>query len=126
MGIDYGTRRVGIAISDERGSIAFPRGTLRNDRTLVPLLIDLVRGENIDIIVIGESKDKDGNDNPIMVEVRHLIAALENSLSVSVILEPEYYSSVEARRMTGDSFVDDKAAAVILNRYLERSNGTIN
>ena len=127
LGIDYGAKRVGIALSDERGAIAFPRGVLRNDRALVDAIIDLVRDENVCTIVIGESKDKDGTDNPVMAETRKFALALENALSVDVVFEPEYYSSVEARRLSAeaggaeDSFVDDKAAAVILNRHLERS-----
>ena len=121
LGIDYGARRVGIAVSDERGAVAFPRETLPNDRTLLAHIVDLVRSESIGFIVVGESKDKDGKDNPVMTEARQFVAALENALAVTVILEPEYYSSVEARRDTGNSFVDAEAAAVILNRYLERT-----
>jgi putative Holliday junction resolvase len=127
LGIDYGTKRVGIAVSDERGAIAFPREIIPNDRALVPYIIDLVRAENISIIVVGESKDKDGNDNAIMAEARRFAKALEEELAVTVIFEPEYYSSAEARRLSleaggaEDSFVDSRAATVILNRYLERS-----
>jgi putative Holliday junction resolvase len=127
LGIDYGSKRVGIALSDERGAIAFPKETLRNDSALVDSIVDLVREKNVSVIVIGESKDKDGKDNPIMAEARKFSLALENALSVDVVFEPEYYSSVEARRGAEDSFVDAKAAAVILNRHLERSrtNGDI-
>lgn len=128
LGIDYGSKRVGIAVSDDRGAIAFPREILKNDSTLVPRIVDLVREENISIVVVGESKDKDGKDNAIMAEVRQFARTLENELAITLVFEPEYYSSFEARRDTNDSFVDAKAAAVILNRYLERSksNGDFN
>ncbi len=126
LGIDFGAKRVGLAVSDSRGAIAFPRELLKNDRMLVPRIIDLVREENVSTIVIGESKDKDGKDNAIMAEVRRFAEALENALAVTVEFEPEYYSSVEARRDIGGSFVDAQAAAVILNRYLERSHGNLN
>ena len=129
MGIDYGTKRVGVAISDDSGSMAFPRETIVNDRALLPRLIDLIRAENISFVVVGDSKDSSGKDNPVMREARNFANALEHALSVTVYFEPEYYSSIEARRLSGeagipaDSIVDDKAAAIILNRYLERTKG---
>ncbi len=126
MGIDYGAKRVGVALSDDSGFMAFPKETITNDRTLLPRLIDLVRQGGVSTIVIGESKDKDGKDNSIMHEARAFAGALEHALAVTVYFEPEYYSSVEARRLSAeagappDTPVDAKAAAIILNRYLER------
>ena len=128
LGIDYGTKRVGVAMSDVSGRMAFPRETIANDRALVPRLIDLIRDESVSFVVIGDSKNKDGKDNAVMQEARRFADALENALAVTVYFEPEYYSSVEARRLSeeaGDSSgapVDAKAAAIILNRYLERSH----
>ena len=129
LGVDYGTKRVGIAISDPAGTMAFPKETIANDRALLPRLVDLVRDENVSTIVIGESKDTDGADNAIMEEARAFADRLEKSLAVTVYFEPEYYSSVEARRLAeeargrSDMPVDAMAAAVILNRYLERIRG---
>jgi putative Holliday junction resolvase len=120
MGIDYGAKRVGVAVSDETGSVAFPRGIFTNDSTLIPRLRDLVRDEGITYAVVGESKDKDGKDNPVMKEVYAFAEALERAVALTVYFEAEYYSSVEARRDATTSFIDDKAATVILNRYLER------
>ncbi len=126
LGIDYGTKHIGIAISDDTGSIAFPKIIFENDQTLLPRIIDLVRDENISVVVIGESRNKDGIENSVMNQARSFIADLERSLSVVVYFEPEYYSSIEARRDVDGSFsgehslVDAKAAAIILNRYLER------
>ena len=126
LGIDYGAKRVGVAVSDERGAVAFPREILKNDKTLAERIGAFVRDEHIGVIVIGESKDKDGNDNLIMAEARQFALTLQKALPVAVEFEPEYYSSVEARRDANGSFVDARAAAVILNRYLERSHGTLN
>ncbi|MBV9349532.1 MAG: Holliday junction resolvase RuvX, partial [Patescibacteria group bacterium] len=64
--------------------------------------------------------------NAIMEEARAFADRPEKSLAVTVYFEPEYYSSVEARRLAeeargrSDMPVDAMAAAVILNRYLER------
>lgn len=119
MGIDYGAKRVGIAVSDDTGAVAFPHDTLRNDTKLISALEALIREKGVGAVIIGESKDKDGKDNPIMEDARRFAACVKD-LGVEVVFEPEYYSSFEARRDAPDSFVDARAATVILNRYLER------
>ena len=119
IGIDYGSQRVGVAISDDRGAIAFPKGTYKNDRTLLPCLIDLIKKENARTIVIGESTHQ-GADNPIMQDARTLAAKLKQALAITVAYEPEFYTSVEARRDTGKKEVDAEAAAIMLNSYLAR------
>jgi putative holliday junction resolvase len=124
LGIDYGSKRCGIALSDDTGTIAFPHDVIATDSALVPRLIDLVRDEHVGIIVIGESKDKDGKDNPVMGGARALAHELENELAVAVHFEPEYYSSVEARKTSDSSHVDAAAATIILNHYFERQKNT--
>ncbi len=121
MGIDYGTKRVGVAVSDESGSVAFAKAVFPSDRTLVPTLVELIRSENITEVVVGESKDKDGNDNAVMTPARRFVNDLEQATGMKVVYEPEFYSSVEARRDSDDTFVDAKAAAIILNSFIERS-----
>jgi RNase H-fold protein (predicted Holliday junction resolvase) len=54
-----------------------------------------------------------------MAEARRFAARLAEA-GLTIYFEPEYYSSVEARRHADDSFVDARAATVILNRYLEK------
>ena len=120
LGIDYGAKRVGIALSDDSGSVAFPHGMFPNDARLLDAVSALAREKGIGAVVMGESKDKDGNDNPVMEDARRFAARVEEALSIPVHFELEYYSSFEARRHADDSFVDARAAAVILNRYLER------
>ncbi len=121
IGIDYGEKRVGVAVSDDSGSIAFPKATFPNDRTLLPTLIELIRKENASVVVIGESKNSSGQDNAIMGGVRGLVGDLERSVAVIVHYEPEFYTSVEARRDTGNKFVDAEAATIILNSYISRT-----
>ena len=127
MGIDYGTKRVGVAVSDESGSIAFPRTTYANDSTLIPMLVTLIRNERAAVVIIGESKDKDGKDNPVMAAARHLGSDLEQAVAVAVHYEPEFYTSVEARRLPAQAggvpsnAVDAQAAAIILNSYIVRT-----
>lgn len=121
MGIDYGTKRVGVAISDESGSVAFAKGVFPSDRALVPALAEMIQKEHITTVVVGESKDKDGKDNAVMVPARRFAEDLERATGITVAYEPEFYSSVEARRDSADAFVDAKAAAIILNSFIERT-----
>ena len=121
LGIDYGTKRVGVALTDQTGSVAFPHGTFSNDRTLLPTLVNLIRKENISTAVVGESRSFSGKDNPVMSDVREFVKQLEDAVGVTIRYEPEYYSSVEARKFTDKGAVDAEAAAIILNSYIERT-----
>ena len=120
IGIDYGSKKVGIAISDEGGAMAFPKATLANDRALIPSVVALIREENVTAVIVGDSKNADGKDNAIMYDARAFTLELQKVSSVAVHFEPEFYSSQEARMLTGKTLVDAEAAAIILNSYLDR------
>ncbi len=128
LGIDYGAKRVGVALSDERGTIAFPKCTFPNDAKLISTVASLIREESVGAVVVGESKDKDGNENAIMKKVHEFVAELKSVVEVEVRYEPEFYTSVEARRLpaeAGDDVsgaVDAHAAALILNSFITRRN----
>lgn len=124
LGIDYGEKRVGIALSDDGGSVGFPRQTLTNDNTLIPMLQALIRTENVCAVVFGESRNKDGEPNPIFEKTKRFAVALQNAMPIAVNFEPEFYTSVEARKTTGKSVVDAEAAAIILNSYIARKRAT--
>lgn len=124
VGIDFGTKRVGVAVSDESGSVAFPKTTLANDRTLIPTLVSLIRSENASTVVVGESHDMNGNDNAVMDAVRSFVANLEKAIAVTIVYEPEFYSSREARREGQQGSVDAQAAAIILNSFITRTKKT--
>lgn len=120
LGIDYGTKKVGIAISDERGSFAFPKCVLKNDKNLLENILQITKEESISAIVIGESTDYKGKDNPIMKKIYKLKEFLEQR-RFAVILEPEFLTSVEARRANFNSdMLDASAAALILQSYLDK------
>lgn len=121
LGIDYGEKRVGVAISDERGAIAFPRATFPNDRTLLATLADLIRQKKIAAVVVGDSQNAHGADNPIMGKIRQFAGDIERETGVMVYFEPEFYTSVEARRDTAKNLVDAEAATIILNSYIART-----
>jgi putative Holliday junction resolvase len=127
MGIDYGTRKVGIALSDEAGMMGFPHASLVNTADLADELAKLIREKNVDAVVMGESRDFAGKENPVMEKTRALAAHLTEMTGVPVYFQPETYTTQEARRypdgtrMPGSPDVDAAAAALILTGYLERN-----
>lgn len=120
IGIDYGTRRVGIAVSDETGTLAFPKSVLTNDRGLLARVVELSSAERASAFVLGESKDFRGADNPVARDAAAFGRDLERESGFPVHLQQEFLTSVEARRLDADpERRDAHAAAVILQRYLD-------
>ena len=120
IGIDYGAKRVGVAVTDESASVAFPRTVLTNDRTLLQAVVNLIRQENATTVVFGDSRNSEGAENPIMSDIKKFAFALQEKAAISIFYEPEFYSSSEAREHTGKSTVDAEAATIILNSFLAR------
>ena len=121
IGIDFGKKRVGIAISDDKGMMAFPREVLPNNNYLVSELAKLVKSQGIETIVLGESKDFKMIDNPIMSKIRMFADELERATGVVVIYEPEVLTSHQAAHFQGkNEMTDASAAAIILQSYIDR------
>jgi putative Holliday junction resolvase len=120
LGIDYGTQRVGIALSDATEVLAFPNCILDTSKDLLEEVKVLCAKNDIRMIVLGKSQDLKGNDNPVMAKINAFKAALETELKVPVMFQQEYWTSEEARRYQGKGMhVDASAAALILQRFLD-------
>lgn len=119
MGIDYGSKRVGVAFTNEDGTMAFPHSVLKNDASLISNLVALATAEKAGAIVIGASRDLAGDANPIQERIDECITDLTLELGVPIHEEPEVYSTQEAIREQGRNEMTDAAAAtIILNSYL--------
>ncbi len=126
LGIDYGAKRVGIAISDDTGAIAFPRETIPNDERLLARAARLAEEEKIGTIVVGDTRAAGGRENPITAEADRFARDLKERTRLPVERIFEVWSSIEASRLTGDEGHDDAvAAAIILQRYLEMRGGAV-
>lgn len=126
LGIDFGLKKVGFAQSDDDGRLAFPLMISPNDKSLLKDTLELIREMKFSTVVIGESVDGKGKPNAIAKEARSFGMQIENSMDVIVVFEKEWYSTVEARKQPGNENnheVDDQAAAIILQRYLDKING---
>ncbi len=120
LGIDYGSKRVGIAVSDEAGQFAMPVIVLKSNKNLLKEVIDIANENKVEKIVVGESKDYRGEPNAIHPESLNFKKDLESKGYV-VIFEPEFMTSTNAERFQGkNDMLDASAAALILQSYLDK------
>jgi len=127
MAIDYGEKRIGIALSDDKGMMAFPHSVIPRTKDFVSNLADVARQNAVGLIIMGDSKNYAGERNPIMKGALECAEALK-SLGFRVELELELLSSHQASHFQGKTAMTDAAAAsIILQSYIDRikSNGTI-
>ena len=133
LGIDYGTKRVGIAVSDDSGTLARPVAVLKNTSSLLSEIEQMIATENIGHIVIGSSEG-----NKVQEDITELIGQLTLTTMLPVEKMIEAFSSVEAHGRMGKESknarstkapskptdLDARAAAVILQRYLDTHSKT--
>lgn len=132
LGIDYGSKRVGLALSDEAGTMGFPHAILTNTPWLADELCALIARENVGAVVIGESRTLSGEENAVAKDARALGALITERAGAPVFYESEVFTSGEARRAPAKevksraprsrSPVDASAAALILTSYLSRAS----
>ncbi len=122
MSIDYGHKKVGVAFSDESGTMAFPHGVLPNDAKLFSTLLKLIEEKRVGGVVIGHSLNKDGKENKIHSSVEELMMHITLECGLPVHLEPEQYSTQQALRIQGKTAkTDAAAAAIILDSFITRN-----
>ncbi len=132
LGIDYGSSKIGLALSDEAGTMGFPYRIIPRTPRLLDELCQLIAKENIGAVVIGESRNLAGGENPIASEASALGEQISRRSGTPVFFESEVFTSALARRSPekemksrspkrrGD--VDASAAALILTSYLSRTD----
>lgn len=140
LGIDYGTKRVGVAVSDENNTLAFPEEIVSNDSALFEKLERFIKEKNISEVVVGESVDFSGKPNAVATKIEVFISEFKERFKLPVYKQKEFLTSVEARKSKDGKkdlsstqahsklkdkkrgSVDASAAALILQRYLDRRN----
>jgi len=135
LGIDYGSKKIGLAISDEEGILAFPYKIIKNDLELLDVVHNICGEEGASAIVLGESCDLSNNPNKIMGSIEEFKQNLEAELGIPIYYEKEFMTSIFARGSDGKETnnarkvkqkykgkIDDSAAALILQRFLDRKS----
>ncbi len=133
LGIDYGERRIGVAVSDPTGTIAQPLPTIQRRRGKRPpyaQIVSVADQYEVGIIVIGLPLDAEGDEGSAAAQVRGFGEALERRAGIPVTFWDERLTSVRARRELSrldlpasarreKARVDAVAAALILQAYLD-------
>ncbi len=133
MGIDYGAKRVGVAMTDPLRVIAQGAGTVPNDPHLLDTLAGLVREQGVSCIVVGMPYAPDGGLGAKGKEVGLFVEALRQAVSVPVETWDESFSTVEAhkalraggmkrKQRQQKPRIDEMAARLLLQDYLEHHN----
>lgn len=135
LGIDYGTKRVGLASSDSEGRMAFPLIVLVNNTLLLKNIKNICQDQQITGIILGESNNFANEPNQIMNDIIKFKTKLEKEINLPVNFQKEFltssHSSVfklkntfNAKKIKNDKKVkdDSSAATLILQRYLDKIN----
>lgn len=119
--MDYGSKRVGTAVSNIEGTIAFPRSTFVNDGELLARIAALVEAEKIERVIVGDTRSHGGRENPVTKEAEKFMEELARETGLPVSRAFEVFSSIEASRYAPETnqHDDSAAAAIILQRFLD-------
>ena len=131
IGLDIGDKRIGIAISDPLGltAVGFETITRKNNRVDVQTIKGIAKRHEVATIVVGLPNNMDGTSGSQAEKVKAFASKLARATGIPIVYEDERLSTVSAIRTltvqgvkTGHNreLVDMQAAAVILQRYLDR------
>lgn len=128
IGLDYGTKKCGLAVSDDRGVVAVPWKIVATSE-LLRELAEMLQNEKFKRVVVGESVNSLGEHNAVFKEVGKFVEVfksehvnkIENG-DLEILFEKEFFSSKHARSEDSKHEVDDRAAALILQRFLDKEN----
>jgi len=131
LGIDYGTKRIGLALSDDDGRVAFPHAVIKASSSALSEVHALIEERGVGTVVLGESRDFSGERNAVMEDIELFKKDLEELANVPVHYEQELFTSAQAARQfapeegsrkqnPSQEMLDASAAALILQSYLDR------
>ena len=133
IGVDIGSKRVGLSISDENRKIATPLKTINyiNINTLIDELENIVNENNIGAIIFGNPKNMDGTEGASSQSVKDKIKLISKKIAIPIILWDERLSTVGAFNLSRQldvnvskrvKNIDKNAAAFILQGALDFLN----
>lgn len=130
-GIDYGRKRIGIAMSDDTKIIALPLKTLHVDGKMafsVKALLDVLKDYSLEKVILGNPLKMSGQASLMADEVQHFAGLLKEGLSCELVLWDERLSSLQAERSLKEAnlsrkqrtgLVDTVASVILLQSYLD-------
>jgi putative Holliday junction resolvase len=130
LALDHGTKRMGIAISDELGMIAQPMEFIPAEpfAKFLERLQEIIREKQVEQLIVGMPRNMDGSYGPAATKVREFVAVLKESITMPIVFWDERLTSTQAnrylvqanvRREKRKEKVDQTAAAILLQSYLD-------
>ena len=130
LALDHGTKRIGVAVSDETRTIAQPLEFIPAEpfAGFLDRLKQLIREQEVGLILIGLPRNMDGSYGPAAEKVEIFVAALKDAIAVPIKTWDERLTSAQAnrvliqggaRRAKRKEKVDQTAAAILLQSYLD-------
>lgn len=130
LALDHGTRRVGVAVSDELQMIAQPLEYIAPEpfADFLTRLKEILREKEASLILVGMPRNMDGSYGPAALKVQEFVAALKDAVAVPIKTWDERLTTVQAqkfliqggvRRDQRKLKVDKTAAAILLQSYLD-------
>src|SRR5437763_16450003 len=131
LAIDHGTKRMGVAVSDELGMIAQPLEFIPAEpfAKFLDRLKEILREKQVELVLVGMPRNMDGSYGPAALKVQDFVAVLKGAITVPIETLDERLTSVQAnrfliegnvRREKRKEKVDQMAAAILLQSYLDR------
>ena len=120
LGIDFGNKYIGLALSDKDGKFSSPYSVVRNNKDFLSFLNDLLLKYPIDTVVIGNPLNSEGEDSVYSEKTKEF----SKSIKCKYILWNETLTSFESKSKLSRSKkrIDDVAASIILQEYLDYIN----
>jgi len=130
LALDHGTRRIGVAVSDELRMIAQPLEFILAEpfAGFLARLKEIIREKEVELILLGMPRNMDGSYGPAALKVREFAAVLKDKIAVPIQMWDERLTSAQAqrfliqggvRRDQRKKKVDQTAAAILLQSYLD-------
>jgi putative holliday junction resolvase len=130
LALDHGTRRIGVAVSDELQIIAQPLEYIAPEpfADFLARLNEIIRAKEISLLLIGMPRNMDGSYGPAALKVQEFVAALKDAVTIPIKTWDERLTTVQAqkfliqggvRRDQRKQKVDKTAAAILLQSYLD-------
>jgi putative Holliday junction resolvase len=134
LALDHGTKRIGVAVSDELKMIAQPLEYILAEPSadFLARLKELIHEKEVELILVGMPRNMDGTYGPAAQKVQEFVAVLKGALSVPIKFWDERLTSAQAnrlliqgnvRRNKRKEKVDKMAAAILLQSYLDSLGG---
>src|SRR6266508_4848934 len=100
LAIDHGTKRMGIAISDELGMIAQPLEFIPTEpfAELLDRLKEIIRAKQVELILVGMPRNMNGSYGPAALKVQEFVAVLKDAVAIPIQTLDERLTTVQAQR----------------------------